>query len=248
MKPVPPAWGWHVPPLHVPTLGAGLTFPGAQPCPWQDTPCFAAGPCAAGGPCPGSWPGLVASLHGSRPGQHVTDHFVLGILTAPPQILSCSRASRQHRRLLSPWCILPIFRGAAGWGSCPLGPTLPMNHPGSSSSDGRTSSCHILREGAALPVWQRVSMATALSFPQRFRIQPPACHRSDLLACGEGHVGSELGRSPAPSRRGPRQCLCMQVEPTPQEHPWGLQGDWGPAWLHVHVELFSLRSIPGDQV
>lgn len=60
---------------------------------------------------------------------------------------------------------------SGGWGLQPLGPVLPVSCSGSSSSVGLQSSCRVLREGAALPVWQRVSMATALSFPQRFSRQ-----------------------------------------------------------------------------
>lgn len=83
-----------------------------------------------GGAAPGSRPGLVASPRGSQLGRRVSEHPVLGILTAPPQILPCSRASRRHRRLLPPLCILPIFLGAGTLGpSAPRSPRTTWVHP-----------------------------------------------------------------------------------------------------------------------
>lgn len=84
-------------------------------------------------PVPGEQLSSVASPHGSQPGWCITERFVLGILTAPPQILSCNRASHRHCGCCHQ-VHLPLLLGAAGWGSRPLIPALPTNHPGASSS------------------------------------------------------------------------------------------------------------------
>lgn len=138
-----------------------------------------------------------------------------GITSRFPARTACQRASRpRHPHRSSPNPLLQqgippaaialvlFTHFSGGWGSRPFSPTLPTSHLSSSSSDGQTSSRRVLREGTTLPVWQRVSMATALSFPQRFSRQLATGATCWRAAMGRWGMGSADPRPRAGEGQG----------------------------------------------
>lgn len=138
-----------------------------------------------------------------------------GITSRFPARMACQRASRpRHPHRSSPNPLLQqgippaaialvlFTHFSGGWGSRPFSPTLPTSHLSSSSSDGQTSSRRVLREGTTLPVWQRVSMATALSFPQRFSRQLATGATCWRAAMGRWGMGSADPRPRAGEGQG----------------------------------------------
>lgn len=118
-------------------------------------------------------PGLVASPRGLQPG--------LCLSAFHPHHPLLSRASLRHRRLQCPLCI-------ARFGGCGQGLAVPQPR-------SVLGGAHAVFPGKEpLSQFGSVSMATALSFPQRFRR-----HRS-----GSGRWAST---GLAPNRAGSRPCL-----------------------------------------
>lgn len=143
--------------------------------------------------------------------------------------------------LLSPRAFT-CFSGGCGLGLMPLHPRTPHKPPRSILLCGHTSSRCVLREVAALPVWQRVSMATALSFPQRSAASLPP---ERLVGVRRRADGERARWVPSHGLARAKAARCVQVEPSPRsilgtaagsgtssapcarrhvpprEHPWG---------------------------
>lgn len=124
----PQDWGWRVPPgvsplrgQEGPSSGPGRARDGMHRALQQG--------CVLWGAVAGEPADVVASPHGSQPGRCVTECFDLSILTSPPQILSCSRASRWHRWLLLPLLFFIHFPGGWGLGLATPQPRAPHKPP-----------------------------------------------------------------------------------------------------------------------
>ena len=206
-----PAQGWHGP-------------PGMSPLRGQQGPSLGPGRARDGMPCAlqqGHAPG-ASRARWHRPTVPSWDIVSPSALSLASSLLvpKSSPAAGQPTDAAGCYCPCAFIHFFRGWGSQPPEPALPRNQ------------FTLVRWSEDLtPRFKGRSRFPSLAacfhgdcpvLPAA--MQPPACHRSDLLACAEGQVGNGLGRAPAPSRRGPRLSLCVRVEPTPREHPWGCRG------------------------
>lgn len=162
----------------------------------------------------GSQPGLVASPGGSQPGHCVSKRFSSS--SSSPLLPRSPPEQGIPLALLAAVALVHFLRFGGLWagGRRPL---ASLELPPFMLAGGRRSSRHVSREGAALPVWQRFHGDR----PFLPAAVPPPPER--LSAFAEGQVGNGLGRALAPSRAGPRRCLCVEL--IPREHPWGARRD-----------------------
>lgn len=113
------------------------------------------------------------------------------VLSLTP-LLSGGRGSHRHRRLLAPFCIAS-FSGNWGLRFTSPRPHSPQEPPWFILSCWSEQLTMCFKGRSRSP-----SLAACFHGDRPFlpaAILPPAWHRSDLLACGEGQVGNGLHRS-----------------------------------------------------